>query len=114
MTYSASATPSIPRVQGTVTLASVRPVPKADALYVLENALRMSGVALVRDRSGYRLLPAAEAGPGGIDRTASAEAGQGISVVPLRYVSAQNVFKLLDAFGVKANTDPPRQQRATP
>ena len=77
-----------PRVQGTVTMASVRPVPKADALYVLENALRMSGVALVRDRSGYRLLPAPEAGPGGIDRTASAEAGQGISVVPLRYVSA--------------------------
>jgi general secretion pathway protein D len=93
-----------PRVQGTVTLASVRPVPKADALYVLENALRMSGVALVRDRSGYRLLPASESGPGGIDRTASAEAGQGISVVPLRYVSAQTVFKLLDAFGVKAST----------
>ena len=93
-----------PRVQGTVTLASVRPVPKADALYVLENALRMSGVALVRDRSGYRLLPATESGPGGIDRTASAEAGQGISVVPLRYVSAQTVFKLLDAFGVKAST----------
>jgi general secretion pathway protein D len=93
-----------PRVQGTVTMASVRPVPKADALYVLENALRMSGVALLRDRSGYRLLPAPEAGPGGIDRTASAEAGQGISVVPLRYVSAQTIFKLLDAFGVKATT----------
>ena len=102
-----------PRVQGTVTLASVRPVPKADALYVLENALRMSGVALVRDRSGYRLLPAAEAGPGGIDRTASAEAGQGISVVPLRYVSAQNVFKLLDAFGVKASTVRPDTSRNT-
>jgi general secretion pathway protein D len=102
-----------PRVQGTVTLASVRPVPKNDALYVLENALRMSGVALVRDRSGYRLLPAAESGPGGIDRTASAEAGQGISVVPLRYVSAQNVFKLLDAFGIRANTVRPDVARNT-
>src|SRR6266567_3607204 len=102
-----------PRVQGTVTLASVRPVPKADALYVLENALRMSGVALVRDRSGYRLLPSAESGPGGIDRTASAEAGQGISVVPLRYVSAQTVFKLLDAFGVKASTTRPDTGRNT-
>ena len=102
-----------PRVQGTVTLASVRPVPKADALYVLENALRMSGVALVRDRSGYRLLPAAEAGPGGIDRTAAAEAGQGISVVPLRYVSAQAIFKLLDAFGTKATTLRPDNGRNT-
>jgi len=103
-----------PRVQGTVTLASVRPIPKADALYVLENALRMSGVALVRDRGGsYRLIPAAEAGPGGMDRSMSAEAGQGISVVPLRYVSAQNVFKLLDAFGVKASTMRPDSGRNT-
>ncbi|MDI1262948.1 MAG: secretin N-terminal domain-containing protein, partial [bacterium] len=102
-----------PRVQGTVTLASVRPVAKADALYVLENALKMSGVALLRDRSGYRLVPSADAGPGGIDRAASAEAGQGISVVPLRYVSAQNVFKLLDAFGVKAATARPDNNRNT-
>jgi general secretion pathway protein D len=102
-----------PRVQGTVTLASVRPVPKEDALYVLENALRMSGVALVRDRSGYRLLPAAEAGPGAIDRSASAEAGQGISVVPLRFVSAPTMFKLLDGFGVKAATMRPDNGRNT-
>jgi general secretion pathway protein D len=102
-----------PRVQGTVTLASVRPVPKADAVYVLENALRMSGVALVRDRTGYRLLPAPEAGPGGIDRSANAAAGQGITVVPLRYVSAQNIFKLLDAFGVRASTMRPDSARNT-
>ncbi|MGX1324339.1 general secretion pathway protein D [Bradyrhizobium sp. USDA 377] len=102
-----------PRVQGTVTLASVRPVPKADALYVLENALRMSGVALVRDRTGYRLLPAPEAGPGGVDRSMNAAAGQGVTVVPLRYVSAQNIFKLLDAFGVKASTMRPDNARNT-
>jgi general secretion pathway protein D len=103
-----------PRVQGTVTLASVRPVPKEDALYVLENALRMSGVALLRDRSGgYRLLPTNEAGPGGIDRTAAGDAGQGISVVPLRYVSAQTIFKLLDGFGVKAAALRPDNGRNT-
>ena len=102
-----------PRVQGTVTLASVRPVPKADAIYVLENALKMSGVALMRDRSGYRLLPAAEAGPGSLDRNGTAEAGQGISVVPLRYVSAQTMFKLLDGFGVKATTLRPDNGRNT-
>src|SRR4051812_3189789 len=103
-----------PRVQGTITMASVRPVAKADALYVLENALRMSNVALVRDRGGgYRLLPANEGGPGGVDRSTSAEAGQGISVVPLRYVSAQTVFKLLDAFGVRATTVRPDVARNT-
>ncbi len=103
-----------PRVQGTVTLASVRPVPKADALYVLENALKMSGVSLVRDRGGgYRLIPSAEAGPGSIDRGDGAEAGQGISVVPLRYVSALNMFKLLDGFAVKATTLRPDNGRNT-
>ncbi len=103
-----------PRVQGTVTLASVRPVPKADALYVLENALKMSGVSLVRDRGGsYRLIPAAEAGPGGVDRSDGGEAGQGISVVPLYYVSAQNMFKLLDGFAVKATTLRPDNGRNT-
>jgi general secretion pathway protein D len=103
-----------PRVQGTVTLASVRPIARADALYVLENALRLSNVAMVRDRSGgYRLLPANEAGAGALDRAGSAEAGQGISVVPLRYVSAQTVFRLLDAFGVKATTIRPDAGRNT-
>jgi general secretion pathway protein D len=93
-----------PRVQGTVSLASGRPVPKADILFVLENALRMSNVVLMRDPAGYRLLPLGEAiGAGPIDRDASsADAGYGISVVPLRYVSAATVIKLLDSFATKA------------
>ena len=50
-----------PRVQGTVSLASGRPVSKSDILFVLENALRLSNVALVHDVWGYRLMPIAEA-----------------------------------------------------
>src|SRR5262245_30887429 len=93
-----------PRVQGTVSLASGRPVPKADILFVLENALRMSNVVLLRDAAGYRLVPLGEAiGAGPIDReAASAEAGYGISVVPLRHVSAATLIKLLDSFAMKA------------
>ena len=94
-----------PRVQGTVTLASGRPVPKSDILFVLENALRMSSVALVSDRTGYRLLPSTEAIGSGLTNTAAAvEAGFGISVVPLRFVSAPTVLKLLDGFGLKSNS----------
>src|ERR1700719_2047000 len=63
-----------PRVQGTVTLTSGHPVPKNDVLFVLESALRTSNVALVRERTGYRLVPAPEAvGSAGADR--SPEAG---------------------------------------
>ena len=50
-----------PRVQGTVSLASGRPVPKSDILFLLEDALRMSNIALVHDVSGYRLMPVSEA-----------------------------------------------------
>ncbi len=94
-----------PRVQGTITLASGRAVSKADVLFVLENALRMSNVAMVRDRSGYRLIPAADAtGSGFVDTDEATRAGYGISVVPLRYVSAQAMLKLLDGFGIKPNS----------
>jgi len=88
-----------PRVQGTITLASVRPVAKSDLLYVLENALRLSGVALVRDAAGYRLIPQGEAvGAGNIDQAAiRAEPGFGVSVVPLQYVSAATLLKPLDS-----------------
>ena len=91
-----------PRVQGTVNLSSGRAVPKKDLLYVLESALRVSNVALVRDGRGYRLIPSAEAlAAGSIDRVQGLEAGYGISVVPLQFVSAQTLVKLLENFAAK-------------
>ena len=91
-----------PRVQGTVTLTSGRPVPKSDVLYVLESALRTSNVALVHERTGYRLVPAPEAvGSAGIDPDRDPAAGFGITAIPLQFVSVQTVTKLLDSFAAK-------------
>src|ERR1700744_1162351 len=91
-----------PRVQGTVSLVSVRPVPKSDIIFVLENALRISGVALIRDTSGYRLTPVGDAiGAGHVDSAGNTEPGYGVSVVPLQYVSAQTLLKLMDSFATK-------------
>ena len=94
-----------PRVQGTVTLTSGRPVSKGDVLYALESALRVSNVALVRDTNGYRLVPGNEAiGSGRLDVVTANErpqAGFGISVVPLRFVSAPTITKLLENFATK-------------
>jgi general secretion pathway protein D len=95
-----------PRVQGTVSLVSVRPVPKSDIIFVLENALRLSGVVLLHDASGYRLTPLGDAvGAGRVDAAAaSPEPGFGVSVVPLQYVSAQTLLKLMDSFATRAGT----------
>jgi general secretion pathway protein D len=93
-----------PRVQGTVTIASGRPVPKNELVMVLENALRMSNVVLLPEAGGgYRLIPSGDAqGAGGVlSEGSNAEAGYGISVVPLRYTSAQTILKLLDSFAIK-------------
>jgi general secretion pathway protein D len=92
-----------PRVQGTVSLVSVRPVPKSDIVFVLENALRISGVVLVRDTAGYRLTPVGDAvGGGHVDsQPSNPEPGYGVSVVPLQYVSAQTLLKLMDSFATK-------------
>ena len=95
-----------PRVQGTINLASGRPVPRSDLLFVLENALRLNGIVLVRDTAGYRLVPLGDAvGGGNVDSAAArAEPGYGISVVPLQYVSASTLIKLLDSFATKPGT----------
>jgi general secretion pathway protein D len=92
-----------PRVQGTISLSSARPIPKTDIPFALENALRVSGIALVRDNAAYRLMPQADAvGTGAADTPESTEPGYGISVVPLQYVSAQMLLKLVENFGTKA------------
>jgi general secretion pathway protein D len=95
-----------PRVMGMISLSSGRPVPKSDLLYVLENALRLSGVVLVKDVQGYRLIPLGDAvGGGNLDAAEGhAEPGYGVSVVPLRYVSASTLIKLLDSFATKPGT----------
>jgi len=92
-----------PRVQGTVSLVSVRPVPKSDIVFVLESALRLSGVVLVHEGNAYRLTPLGDAvGGGRVDSAATnPEPGYGVSVVPLQYVSAQTILKLMDSFATK-------------
>ncbi len=102
-----------PRVQGTVSLVSVRPVAKSDIVFVLESALRLSGVVLLKDPAGYKLTPLGDAvGAGRVDAAAaSPEPGYGVSVVPLQYVSAQTILKLMDSFATKPGSvraDPTR------
>jgi general secretion pathway protein D len=61
---------------------------------------------LLHDTAGYRLTPLGDAvGAGRIDAAGSSpEPGFGVSVVPLQYVSAQTLLKLMDSFATKAGT----------
>jgi general secretion pathway protein D len=78
-----------PRVQGTISLTSGKPVPKSDLVFVLESVLRMNNVVMVRDGGGYRIIPLGDAtGGGNTDSVAGhPEPGYGVSVLTLQYVS---------------------------
>jgi general secretion pathway protein D len=91
-----------PRVQGNISLSSARPIPKSEIIFALENALRVAGIALVRDDTAYRLMPQADAvGAAAADSPERMEPGYGVSIVPLQNVSAQTVVKLIESFATK-------------
>ncbi|HXZ16877.1 MAG TPA: type II secretion system secretin GspD [Roseiarcus sp.] len=92
-----------PRVQGSITLATARPVPKKDMLLVLEDALHANNLNMVREGGGYRIVPATDATVGSVDRGAGTgvEPGFGVTVIPLQYVSGATLSKLLEGFATR-------------
>ena len=93
-----------PRAQGTISLSSGRAVAKKDLLLVLEGALHTNNLIMVRNSTGYRIVPANEGAVGSVDRAganSSAEPGYGMTVIPVQYVSAQTLAKLLEGFAAK-------------
>ncbi|HEY1942364.1 MAG TPA: type II secretion system secretin GspD [Roseiarcus sp.] len=100
-----------PRAQGTVTLATGRPISKKDVLFVLESGLRANNLVMIREGAGYRIAPIADGSPGSMDFGGgqSAQAGYGMSVIPLQYVSGATLAKLLEGFAARPGairTDP--------
>src|SRR6516162_6180598 len=82
-----------PRVQGTVTLSSVRPVARQDVLPAFESALRMQNAAIVHEGKFVKIVPMADAAGQAAISVGAGEPGFGVSVVPLRYTSATTVAK---------------------
>jgi general secretion pathway protein D len=102
-----------PRVSGTITLSTRRPVPRADTLPLLETALRGQGAVIVRQNGVYRILPdkdAAGSTGANVGRKAKGD-GYAITALPLQNISAEALLKILDGFGTRpraARVDPER------
>src|SRR5229473_6243456 len=82
-----------PKVQGTVTLGSVGPIPRKDLLSTFESVLRMQNAAIVRDGKFMKIVPIPDAAGHASVSAGAGEPGFGVSVVPLRYISATTVAK---------------------
>jgi general secretion pathway protein D len=86
-----------PRVQGKVTLASAGPIPRKDVLPAFESVLRMSNAAIVRSGNLVKIVPLPDAGANGSMSAGAGEPGFGVSLVPLRYTSAETVAKTAES-----------------
>ena len=90
-----------PAVAGKVTLSSARPVARQDLLRILETLLQMNGAVLNHEGELYRVSVDNGASMAATDR-GSADAGYGLSVLPLKFVSAKTLTALIDGFGVRS------------
>jgi general secretion pathway protein D len=80
-----------PKVQGSVTLASVGPIPRKDVLPTFEDVLRMQNAAIVHSGNFLKIVPLNDAAAHASVSVGAGGPGFGVSVVPLRYVSAATV-----------------------
>lgn len=105
-----------PKVQGTVTMTTSQPLPKESLLPVFEQSLRLSGLAIIRQEKMLRIVPASVAPrqsgvPVVYGGAAPSQAGYGVAIVPLRYIGAAEMQRLLDPLtpsGSVLSSDPKR------
>lgn len=103
-----------PGVQGTVTLATPKPVSPASAMSLLEMVLGWNNARMVYADGRYNIVPADQAVPGNVaPRTGGAVGARGFEVraVPLRYISAEEMKKVLEPYArpnAIVSTDPAR------
>jgi len=100
-------------LQGSVTLQTSSPIPRAAVLPALEMAFQLAGLALIDSPEGWRIVPLAEAARAdpALRGRGGQSAGYGVEIVPLRFVSAEAMQQILDPMmppGSVLRADPAR------
>jgi general secretion pathway protein D len=93
-----------PGVQGTVTLATPKPVSPAEAMSLLEMVLGWNNARMVYADGRYNIVPADQSLAGTVaPRTGSPAMARGFEsrVVPLKYISAAEMEKILKPYARK-------------
>ena len=81
-----------PRVQGTVTVRTSRPLRSEDVIPVLEDILAMNGAALIRSAEAFRVVPSDQA------TGFRMQQGFGVHIIPLQYAAAAAVRSAIESF----------------
>jgi general secretion pathway protein D len=97
-----------PTVQGAVTLQTSDPLSRDDLIPTLELLLRMNGAALVSQNGLYNVVPRETAVRGMVapqlgDSGIALPRGYSVRVVPLAYIAAEEMQKILEPFTAAGN-----------
>jgi general secretion pathway protein D len=90
-----------PDVQGTVTLATPNPVSPGEAMRLLESTLALNNARLVYSDGRYSVVSAEQAMKGNVaprSGPAASARGHEVRVVPLRYIGAEEMEKVLEPY----------------
>lgn len=95
-----------PNVQGRVTMRTTMPVSREAVLPILESTLQANGAALIRGAGVSPIVPANHVSQSlavpTVGRSPSeGVAGYGVQIVPLQYVAAAEIKKVLDPFTIE-------------
>jgi general secretion pathway protein D len=85
-------------VQGNVTIQTSQPLKRSQVLPVLQQALKLNGIALVFSSGIYKVVPLADARSegGAIASREGGTPGYGTDAIPVHYISAAEMAKLLE------------------
>ncbi len=93
-------------IQGQITLVSTDPVPQAALLDMLESALEVQGIAMLKGQNGiYRIGPSEHLRreiPVAL-REVVADRGYGVRIIPLQFLSVLEAEKILAPLGLQQN-----------
>jgi general secretion pathway protein D len=95
-----------PRVQGRVTISTGGPVSRSELLSILESVVAMNQGVLVVEGNVYRIVPEGEGRQtvttfNYIREAKEVGPGYGVSIVALKYVSADTITRMLESLSAK-------------
>lgn len=85
-------------VSGVVSMRTTRAIPRDSLISVLDNLLRMNGAAVIKNDNYYEVVSIEDSGLAGLSPglRLSSDRGYQVQIVPLRYIGAKAMAKMLE------------------
>jgi general secretion pathway protein D len=92
-----------PRVQGSISFRTTRPLPRSALLPTLETVLRMNGIVMVKEGGIFKIMPAAAVRGSVSPKMGGIFAGYTVQIVPLKFLGAKEMARILEPFAPDAS-----------